>query len=316
MKDAEQAAMRRSSGFGALQAIAWTAALLSCWVPGGVRADDAGPYTKSAAALGARFAALGDDALTHNQFRQPLHLVSKEGADGVTGEILALIDAPFAVASGALSKASQWCDIMILHLNTKYCRPVDDGRGTVLHVRIGKKYQQPVADAFRVDLVYRVAARTANYLQVNLNAAEGPLTTRDYRIVLEAAPGEDGRTQIRLSYAYSYGTAAALAMRAYLATVGRSKVGFTVVGRQANNQPDFIGGMRGLVERNTMRYYMAIEAYLGALSALPVARMEKSLRDWFAATERYPRQLRELEEGEYLEIKRNEYARQHAETRN
>ena len=272
MQDTEKAALQRSSGVIALQTIVCAVALL--WlVPGGARADDAGQDAISAAALSARFAALGD-ALTNNQFQRPLHLVSKEGADGVTGEILALINAPFAAVSGTLSKASLWCDIMILHLNTKLCRPADDSRGTVLHVRIGKKHQQPVNDAYRMDLVYRVPARTAKYLQVKLNAAEGPLTTRDYRIVLEAAPGENGQTLMRLSYAYSYGAVAEVAMRAYLATIGRNKVGFTVVGRQADNQPDFIGGMRGLVERNTMRYYMAIEAYLGALSALPVARVE------------------------------------------
>ena len=68
--------------------------------------------------------------------------------------------------------------------------------------------------------------------------------------------------------------------------------------------------MRGAVERNTMRYYLAIEAFLGALSAPPGARVEKSMRDWFAATEAYPRQLHEVEQNEYLAMKRNEYSRQ------
>ena len=35
-----------------------------------------------------------------------------------------------------------------------------------------------------------------------------------------------------------------------------------------------------------------------------------TLRDWFAATERYPRQLHELEQDEYLVMKRKEYQRQ------
>jgi hypothetical protein len=107
-----------------------------------------------------------------------------------------------------------------------------------------------------------------------------------------------------------------LAMRAYLSTIGRDKVGFTVVGRESDNQPRLIGGMRGLVERNTMRYYLAIEAYLGALSAPPTARVEKRLRDWFAATEAYPRQLHEIEQNEYLAMKRKEYSRQQAEVVN
>jgi hypothetical protein len=58
-----------------------------------------------------------------------------------------------------------------------------------------------------------------------------------------------------------------------------------------------------------MRYYLAMEAYLGALSSPPQARLEKSLHDWFAAAEAYPRQLHELEQGEYLAMKRKEYSR-------
>jgi hypothetical protein len=59
-----------------------------------------------------------------------------------------------------------------------------------------------------------------------------------------------------------------------------------------------------------MRYYLAIESFLGAQSAPAAERVEKSLRDWFTAIERYPRQLHEMERGEYLAMKRMEYARQ------
>jgi hypothetical protein len=104
-------------------------------------------------------------------------------------------------------------------------------------------------------------------------------------------------------------------MQAYLATIGRNKVGFTVVSTQPDGRILHIGGMRGVVERNTMRYYLAIEAFLGALSAPPQARLEKRLHDWFAAIERYPRQLHELEQSEYLDMKRKEYLRQQAEAR-
>jgi hypothetical protein len=66
------------------------------------------------------------------------------------------------------------------------------------------------------------------------------------------------------------------------------------------------------VERNTMRYYLAIEAYLGALSAPPAAQLEQRLQDWFDATERFSRQLHELEKDEYLTMKRKEVLRQQA----
>jgi hypothetical protein len=303
--------LKRTSGLKALRAVACAAALL-CMGTGAARADDAATNSGPAATLSARYAALKDE-LSHNQFHRPLHMDSSERPDGVTGEIFALVNYPFATAGAALNQPSQWCDILILHLNTKYCRPSTDSQGTVLHVIIGKKYDQPVNEAYRVDFVYRVAARTANYLQVKLNADEGPLSTRDYRIVLEATPVEDGQTFIRLSYSYAYGMVGKLAMQVYLGTIGRNKVGFTVVGKEADSQPQSIGGMRGVVERNTMRYYLAIEAFLGALSAPPKARVEKSLRDWFAATESYPRQLHEMEQSEYLDMKRKEYSRQQAE---
>lgn len=46
-----------------------------------------------------------------------------------------------------------------------------------------------------------------------------------------------------------------------------------------------------MIERNTMRYYLAIEAYLGAYTLPAAEQPERRLRDWFAAVERYPRQL-------------------------
>ncbi len=109
-----------------------------------------------------------------------------------------------------------------------------------------------------------------------------------------------------MSYSYSYGLVARIAMGVYLATFGRNKVGFTVVATEPDGQPRYIGGMRGVVERNTMRYYLAVEAYLGALSVPQAVRVETSLRNWYSGIERYPRQLHEMEQAQYLDMKRKE----------
>jgi hypothetical protein len=265
--------------------------------------------TEAPAVLAAKFAELRAQ-LSDSPFRKPIFLVSSESKDSVAGDMYALVDRPFAVAAAALKGPGDWCEIMILHLNTKFCRASTTAQGSVLNVSIGKKVDQPVEDAYRVVFAYRVAAQSHDYLQVKLNAGQGPFSTRDYGIVLEAIPVERGRTFLHLSYSYAYGTSGRLAMQVYLSTAGSSKVGFTVTGTQADGQPRYIGGMRGLVERNTMRYYLAIEAFLGSLSAPPQLRVEKRLRDWFAATELYPRQLHELEQDEYLVMKRKEYQRQ------
>ncbi len=260
--------------------------------------------------LRARYNAL-QSQLRDNQFHRPLHLDSRETSSSVKGDINAIVNYPFATVTAALKKPEQWCDVLMLHLNTKYCRAVTQGQENVLNVSIGKKHDQPLDDAYRVNFSYRVASLTADYLQVRLDADEGPLSTRDYRIMFEAIPLDSGRTFIHLAYAYAYGITGRLAMQAYLGTIGRNKVGFTLIGTE-DSQPRYIDGMRGVVERNTMRYYLAIEAYLGALSASPPARLEKRLQDWFSASERYPQQLHEMERDTYLDMKRREHQRQQA----
>jgi hypothetical protein len=83
-----------------------------------------------------------------------------------------------------------------------------------------------------------------------------------------------------------------------------------VTGEPVNGQPAWIDGVRGVVERNTMRYYLAIDSYLANSQQPPAERYERSLQSWFTATEKYPRQLHELDRPAYLEMKRAEHVRQ------
>ena len=145
---------------------------------------------------------------------------------------------------------------------------------------------------------------------MELNAGKGPLGTHDYLIRIEATPVEDGRTFFHLTYAYAFGITGRLAMKGYLTTTGRDKVGFTVTGKQRNGQPAYVTGLRGVVERNTMRYYLSIEAYLAALASPPKYQLEKRLLYWHNATDQYARQLHEVELNDYLKMKRREYQRQ------
>ena len=251
--------------------------------------------------------------LENNLFQKPLYLDSSENSGEVKGDLYALIQEPFATVQSALKEPAHWCDILILHVNTKYCRASAAGARTVVKVNIGRKAEQPIAQSFRVEFSYRATAVLPDHLAVVMDAAKGPFGTRNYFIVLEAIPLNRGQTFVHLAYSYAYGIAAKLAMHAYLATAGSKKVGFTVTGQRSDGQVIYIDGLRGLVERNTMRYFLAIEAYLGALPAPPSAQLEKRMRDWYAAVERYPRQLHDIELNDYLQMKRREYARQQTE---
>jgi hypothetical protein len=269
----------------------------------------AGPAHADADELKARHGAITEQ-LAHSPFQRPLVLESTESAGDLKGEVYAVMDHPFATIGGALKQPENWCDVLILHLNVKQCRV----NGAMLAVVLGRKYDQPVAEAYKVDFSYKVIAQGADYLHVQLSADAGPLGTRNYRIAFEAVPLDAKRSFIRMSYSYGYGFAARMAMQGYLATIGSGKVGFSVVGRNADGSPILIDNVRGVVERNTMRYYLAIDSYLDSLSTPAGEQVEKRLRDWFAATERYPKQLHEMERDEYMTMKRKEVKRQQEPT--
>ncbi len=266
---------------------------------------------QDAATLKMRHASLRD-ALANNAFRRPLVLESKEGAGDLKGDIYARIDQPFEVAGPALQGVDRWCDILILHLNVKRCVATGSKTDATLGLRVGRKYDQPLADAYAIEFSYRLLADRSDYLQAELSADEGPLGTSHYRIEIEVVALDAKHSFVHMSYAYRHGLAARLALQGYLATLGRDKVGFSIIGNHANGEPIYIGSTRGLIERNTMRYYLAIEAYLGALSLPEPQQLAKRLNDWHSGVERYPRQLHELERAEYLELKRSEVQRPRA----
>jgi len=250
------------------------------------------------------------EQLEHSPLPQHLHIESMEGPGASQGDVYAVVDYPIATVSGAFSSAANWCDALILHLNVKYCRPVSrDGR-TLLSTAFGRNFDQPLRSTYRADFVHSITASRPDYVDVELNARHGPLGTGNYCISLEAVGLDNERAFVHLQYSYTYGFVGRLAMEMYLSTSGSDKVGFTVIEGPSDSQPEFIGGVRGAIERNTMRYYLAIDAYLGTLASPAPARFEQSLERWFNATELYPRQLREIDRDTYFAMKRSEYLRQ------
>ena len=283
--------------------LAFVLACAAGWAQAGTQASGAAP-------LRARYAA-SQPLLADSPFGGPLYLESTEAPRLLQGDVYALVDHPFPAVGAALGNPDRWCDVMILHLNTKHCRRAVENGAPMIELRVGKKHDQPIAAAAPVAFGFRAASATPEYLAVELQAAQGPFDTRDYRILFEAIPAEGGRSFIHMGYSFAYGAVSRFAMQAYLATIARDKVGFTkAAAANPGEAPGYIGGVRGLVERNTMRYYLAIDAYLGALAVPPAEQPERRLRAWFDATERYSRQLHEVEREAYMSMKRREIARQ------
>jgi hypothetical protein len=271
----------------------FTHALAACLCIAGFHAA---PAFADAGSLRAKYTELRDE-MRNNNYGRAMHIDSTEGSNTLQGDVYAVLDHPFTKVSQALKEPSQWCDVMILPFNTKYCHAMGP---TSVQVRIGRKFDQPVDQAFRIDFNYQNVAASSDYFESRLNAAQGPFGTKNYRLNVEAVPLESGKTFMHMTYSYGYGTLGKMAMQGYLSTAGANKVGFS----------QGATGVRGAVERNAMRYYLAIDSYLDSLDVAREQQVDKRIQSWFGATERYPRQLREMDRATYVAMKRQEVERQ------
>jgi hypothetical protein len=287
--------------------IALVAALLAAVCAHAQSHDTAG----AVAALRARHDELRPQ-LIDNAFHRPLYLSSSETGDHVDGDAYAELDQPFAAIAPAFKSATRVCDVLILHLNVRSCQASPAGTGDALVLGVGPKRDVAPGMVYRMEYSLHIEAEGPDYLRVSLGASSGPLATRDYRVVIEAIALDGERSFVHCRYTYGYGTLARMAMKIYLATAGRSKVGFTVVDRTVDGHPVYVGGERGSLERNAMRYYLAVIAYVGASPGPPRQQMEQRLRAWFQLTERYAVQLHELELNEYLDEKHRDLSRRSA----
>jgi len=275
-----------------MRAIALSLALAA--FAAGVSAADAPEGAK----LRERYQAL-QPQLQHNAFGRPIHLDSEDKAQVMRGDVHAVLDQPYTKIREALSARESWCEILVLPFNVKGC---EARGGDGLSLYIGRTYDTPIDKATRIDFSFKAPASSDDYLRLKLDAGNGPLGTKDYHIVFSAIPLDATHTFVHLSYGYTYGNWSKWAMQAYLATSGAAKVGFS-----KDEQGHEVGGMRGVLERNTMRYFLAIDAYLDTLSTPPGTREQRRIAAWFDATEKYPKQLHEMSRSEYLAYKPRDY---------
>jgi hypothetical protein len=261
-----------------------------------------------AAALRERYAAM-TQTLEQSPIQPGLHVESVESSSAPRGDAYAVIHYPFASVAAAFAQPQNWCESLILHLNVQYCRASIDTEHALLSAAVGKKTNQALADTHRINFIYTVVASTPDFMRVELAAEEGPLGTGNYLIALELIALENQSAFMHLQYSYTQGYLSRIATSVYFATRGRDKVGFTRI-QDGEDPPHLVRGIRGALERNTMRYYLAFDAYLHALESPAPQRFEQSIERWFADTERFARQLREVKHDDYITMKRGQYLRQ------
>lgn len=249
------------------------------------------------------------EVIAASPFDEPLAVASEARPYSVSGSVNARLEWPFAELAEAFGSPVAWCQVLILHLNVKGCfhdAAVDEA---ALRLYVGRRHYEPLAGAERLDLRLRRVAEGPIYLEMVLEGDRGPYGTRAFRLQLRAVPDLDGVSLVQLRYSLVYGMTARLALRGYFAFGGQDRVGFSEAPGE-DGRPRPVGGMRGMIERNVMRFYLALVAHLETRTLPEAERLEASLSRWFALTERYPEQLREIDRADYLEMKRREQARQ------
>ena len=245
-------------------------------------------------------------ALQDNVYGIPLYIESSAENHMMQGEVYGILRHDFSHLRQALTTAANWCDIAPLHLNIKACTYQKLNSHCQLTFYSGRKFYENPEDVYQLAYRFDVLKSEPSYFQTRLASKTGPMGTSDYRIEAEAIPIDATSSFIHFSYAYHYNFFTKLGMNTYLATLGRNKVGFTILNHDPEGKPVYVQGIRGIIERNAVRYFFAIQSYLDSQATEIDKRLEARLNDWFNLTERYPLQLHEMDRESYLADKQKE----------
>lgn len=237
-----------------------------------------------------------------NPFGMPLRVQSDEQGGKVSAEVFGVLDQPFAAVTSLLGDARRWCGFLLLNINVKSCTVEQDAAGKWLTLYIAPKEYKTPSEAYKMHYLFRTS-RSAGYIEVFLNADDGPLGTHDNHIYLDAI-GIDGRTLVHLTSTMRLGAVSHIAISTYLATLGRNKIGFSQV-PDASGKLAPVRGLPAMIERNVVRYYLALQVDLET-RALPAAgRFDQQMHRWYELTERFA-QLYDLPKADYVANKRRE----------
>ena len=251
--------------------------------------------------------------LAQSPFQRELALDSTEASERLSGDIYATLDAPLASLELVNRSPLRWCEILLLLSNTKSCVVGRQDEAPSLQMRMGTKGPQALATTTPMNFKFETSAPQATVLETHLSSNSGPMGTKDGKLRVQAIAVGPNKSFIHLHYSYSSSLAGRLATGVYLQTLGRGKVGFSKEQAEASRPADahWVGGVRGIIERNTMRYFMGLSCALQfAGTEAPAQRFAQMAPCWYDDTERYPQQLHEMGRSEYLEMKRAEYARE------
>jgi hypothetical protein len=248
--------------------------------------------------------------LENDSFGFPLFLESMEQGDKVTVDVYGVFDYPFNRVADVAKTPANWCEILFLHPNVKAGTYRSLQGKWLLTFYAGRKVYQAPEDTHPIVYHFRIVEQGPDYLNVLFTADTGPLGTKDHLIRFEVMPLDGGRAFAHVRYAYSRGVVFRFAEKLYFRTLGRNKVGFTMTRTGNDGKSAYIGGARGALERNAVRYYFAFQSFMDTLHFPKESRFRMRIGNWYDLTNRYRKQLYEMDKEDYLKVKTKEYKNQ------
>ena len=249
------------------------------------------------------------EAARRGPFGLPLQVHSEERETLVSADIHGIIDQPFRALAATFTEPGGWCDFLVLNPNIKTCTFRREAQETFLTLYIGSKsYRAPES---ATEQVYRflVRVRQPEYAAISLTAPQGMLGTTAHRFEFEAG-SVAGKTVVALSSSFEPSMLSKLLTGIYLSTLGRERIGFSRAATEPGVPAGYVRGVKGMIERNVMRYYLALKAFLDA-GDLPAGRQFEARASLaYDLMDLYPAQLRQMDKSEYLDIKFREHRNQ------
>ncbi len=244
--------------------------------------------------------------LEKNSGPVPFHVESSANKNASQVDIYGIIKYPFEIVQDKLLVPTNWCDIVLPHLNVRACTYKKVNDTWLLNIYNVDKSSEPLEDAYKMKFVYLVSALQPVYFAVALTAQEGPFHTKDHQFGLEAVPLAKDTTFIHFRYSFRYSALGYFLMKIFVG----SRTGFSIIGTDSDGNPVYVDGLRGLVERDVVYYYLAIMAYFHTLNAPPDQRFDMQISQWYDLTARFKKQLFEMKKEEYLADKIRDWKNQ------
>jgi hypothetical protein len=244
-----------------------------------------------------------EKVLSNSPLALPVYFESSVDKNYAGAEIYGIIYHPFEKVKKELSTHSNWCDIVLLHTNVRACTYSKTVRNSMITLYNVNRHYHHLNDAYLMNFIFGPISDQPSFFDVEMTAESGPFSSRDHKFRLRAIPLDAGRTFIQLVYSYRYNSFQYLAMKSFFALFGAGNVGFTVTASDSQNNPVYVSGVRGAIERNIMRYYLAFLAFFDSLDLPQNQRVEQRFGIWYDFTSKYKKQFPEMDKREYIQMK-------------